>query len=191
MVLAAVGVLIVLGGTALIVLSPSKDLPTNTEVAAAPATATRAVGAAQYPPIRVAIADLGIDAEVDPVDTGAGGVLDPPEDVSRAGWWLPGARPVGPGSTVIIGHVDSRTQGQGVFYPLRTVELGSRVEVETAGGVIEYVVTERAEYEKTQLSDELFSISGERRLVLITCGGEFDSATGNYEHNVVVVATPL
>ena len=37
---------------------------------------------------------------------------------------------------------------------------------------------------------EVFSRTGRARLVLITCGGSFDSATGNYEDNIVAYAEP-
>ncbi|MDI9918044.1 class F sortase [Rhodococcus sp. IEGM 1379] len=59
----------------------------------------------QYPPSRLIVPSLSIDAPVDSIETRADGVLDPPADVSRIGWWSPGARPAGPGSTVLTAHV--------------------------------------------------------------------------------------
>jgi hypothetical protein len=43
---------------------------------------------------------------------------------------------------------------------------------------------------ETGLPASAFARDGAPRLVLITCGGPFDAATGNYEDNVVVYATP-
>ena len=37
----------------------------------------------------------------------------------------------------------------------------------------------------------IFDHDGPRRLVLVTCGGEFDTATHHYRSNLVVTATPL
>lgn len=39
--------------------------------------------------------------------------------------------------------------------------------------------------------EDLFSRAGTDRLVLITCGGEFDRTTGRYADNVVAIATPV
>jgi hypothetical protein len=36
----------------------------------------------------------------------------------------------------------------------------------------------------------LFAIDGQPQLVLITCGGDFDNATAQYDQNVVVIAAP-
>ena len=37
----------------------------------------------------------------------------------------------------------------------------------------------------------VFSAAGDRRLVLITCGGPYDASRGGYQDNVVVVARPV
>jgi hypothetical protein len=54
-----------------------------------------------------------------------------------------------------------------------------------------FTVTGRRVYVKHQgLSGDLFATTGPPRLVLITCGGPFDSTTRNYQDNIVVFATP-
>ena len=46
-------------------------------------------------------------------------------------------------------------------------------------------------YPKQDLpTEEIFAREGTDALVLITCGGAFDSTTGRYADNVVVVAAP-
>ncbi len=61
----------------------------------------------------------------------------------------------------------------------------------TDGVAASYRVTGRHFYSKADgLPAELFPLGGRPRLVLITCGGEFDQATGSYEENVVVAADP-
>ena len=47
-----------------------------------------------------------------------------------------------------------------------------------------------ARYPKVELPDEVWARSGAPRLVLITCGGDFDTATRHYEDNVVAWASP-
>ncbi|MDV8009252.1 class F sortase [Rhodococcus sp. IEGM 1318] len=145
---------------------------------------------AQYPPTHLRIPSIAIDASIDEVRNNPSGELYPPEDVDRVGWWSPGARPTGPGSTVLLAHVDSQVQGRGVFFDLRSTATGADVVVDTASGPVHYVVTSVEEYDKKELPVELFSIVGDRRLVLITCGGDFDRESGNYDDNIVVTATP-
>ncbi len=58
-----------------------------------------------------------------------------PRDARRVGWYRFGPRPGGgAGSVVLAAHVDSRTQGLGVFYPLRNTDPGDRVTVVTDDG---------------------------------------------------------
>ena len=47
-----------------------------------------------------------------------------------------------------------------------------------------------AQYPKAALPADYFGRGGPSRLVLITCGGTFDSSTRHYRDNVVVVAEP-
>ncbi|OYD70473.1 sortase family protein [Rhodococcus sp. OK302] len=195
--LSGVGVVAVLVGVTMVPSEPNANLSAQTQTLTSVVAAPPVVDASptamipQYPPSKLIVPSLSIDAPVDPIETRSDGVLDPPADVSRIGWWSPGARPAGPGSTVLTAHVDSRVQGPGVFYHLRDVEMGAPLEVHTQAGVVRYVVTSMTEYNKSALPAELFSISSERRLVMITCGGKFDASTGNYEQNIVVTATPV
>ena len=144
-------------------------------------------------PVRVGVEALGIDAPVDRVGVEDDGALEIPDDARRAGWYRHGAAPgQSEGSAVLAAHVDSRTQGRGAFYALREAQLGDEVVVEGADGEeSRYAVTARASYGKAELPiAELFRREGPHQLVLVTCGGAFDPATGSYEENVVVVAEP-
>ncbi len=121
-------------------------------------------------------------------------MLRPPDDPSRLGWWI-GSSPPGAdrGSTVIAGHVDSAVAGPGALYRLAELPADSEIIVRAADrGAVTYRVTGRQFYSKAdRLPTELFDFSGRPLLVLITCGGEFDAATGSYEENVVVTADPV
>ena len=44
---------------------------------------------------------------------------------------------------------------------------------------------------KDDLPQGIFSTAGARRLVIVTCGGPFDRASGHYLDNVIVTAIPL
>ena len=144
-------------------------------------------------PDAVRLDRLGIAAPIDPVGM-SGRVMDVPDDVDRAGWFEPGVAPGSEqGSAVLSAHVDSRAQGEGAFFPLRHAQRGDRIEVDTReGSTVTFEVTTRVQYDKSELpSADLFRREGPHQLVLITCGGKFDSQTGSYDDNVVVVALPL
>jgi sortase (surface protein transpeptidase) len=110
-----------------------------------------------------------------------------PTSTTTVGWYVNGAAPGQIGSAVILGHVDSYT-GPGVFFELKTLVAGDRINVVLAdGAVTTFAVTKVVEYSKTSFPDQLvYGSHGIRSLQLVTCGGTFDHATGHYESNVVV-----
>jgi sortase (surface protein transpeptidase) len=144
-------------------------------------------------PLLVRIPAIGVDAALVEVGTGDDGGMEIPADVATAGWYRWGPRPGEPGSAVIAGHVDSRTQGRGAFFDLRRLSPGDLVEVDyDDGSSTTFEVTGRDVVAKAVVPvDELFSRDGPARLTLVTCGGDFDRASGHYRDNVVVVAVPV
>ena len=145
-------------------------------------------------PVRLSIPAIGVDASVDPVGLEDDGGMEIPHDIHRIGWYEPGVEVGSPtGTAVLSGHVDSREQGEGAFFDLRTMEEGEAINVEHADGdVSEWRVVARTVYTKDELPiDEIFTRFGEPRLALITCGGAFDNTERSYEDNVVVYAEPV
>lgn len=149
---------------------------------------------ARAAPVRVRVPAAGIDAPVLPVGVEAGsGGMEIPEDVGTVGWYTPNPGPgAAEGSSVLSGHVDSRVQGRGAFFPLEQLQPGDAVTVDLADGTtLEYEIIARNRYPKAELPlAEVFTTSGPHHLTLITCGGAFDSLDRHYEDNVVVVAVP-
>lgn len=145
------------------------------------------------PPSRLQISTLRIDAPVVPVGVETTGDIEIPTDVHTLGWYRYGAGPGAPaGSIVIVGHLDSATQGIGTLAYLRTIEADATITVTTADGQRwNYRVVGRQAYSKTSLPlPALFSTEGAPRLTLITCGGPFDRTTRSYRDNIVVTAIP-
>ncbi len=145
------------------------------------------------PPVRLELPSLGLSAEVVPVAVDGDGDLDVPANPDVLGWWSSGARPgQGQGSILIDGHIDSATEGLGIFVHLRELEPGDPVLTQSASGdVHQYRVTGRRQYAKALLPvDAVFSQDVQERLVLITCGGHFDADAGGYADNVVIFAEP-
>lgn len=66
---------------------------------------------------------------------------------------------------------------------------GERIQITTADGAVHtYRVATVASYPKTALPLTVFGRRGPPRLVLVTCGGRFDSATRHFLDNIVVTA---
>ena len=169
--------------------STPTTVPTPEPAPAPPTTAFTASPPSD--PRRLTIPALSVDAPVVPVGLEPDGSMEIP-GVSETGWFEPGTRPGAPfGSVVIAADVDYGGT-PGVFFDLRTLEVGSEVTVtDEAGRPLTYVVTERFQVDKADLPiDELFRTSGAPSLTLITCGGAFDLGEGHYQDNIVVRATP-
>jgi Sortase domain len=162
-----------------------------TTVAAPPITYPVATTVpAPVPPLSVTIPAIGVASDA----VGVGLVPGTDElavpDIDHVGWFDLGPSPGQGGSSVLLGHVDGDGR-PGVFFRLGDLVPGDTVTVTDAKGPHDFRVTGREQVAKTALSADFFSRAGASRLVLITCGGAFDDATGHYVDNVVVVATPV
>jgi len=165
---------------------PAVAAPAVTARPAAPSSVVPVV-----PPVRLQLA--GVDAPLDPVGVEPDGAMTLPEDVDRVGWYRFGPAPGDDeGTAVLAGHVDDAEQGLGALAPLREVEVGAEVQVtDAAGAVTGWRVVSRELIEKRAVPlDALFQRTGPPRLVLLTCGGEFQPELRSYTDNVVVVAEP-
>lgn len=128
-----------------------------------------------------------------PVSTSPENELDIPTNTNQAGWW-DGSSQLGEpyGSTVMAGHVDSFEQGLGKFAELLTAKPGDIFMVQTPALSQRFEVTRAELVPKSSLSadSELYDVHGDRRLVLITCGGPYDAERGGYRDNMIVIAQP-
>ena len=139
-------------------------------------------------PVSVRIGAIGVDASVGPVGV-SGSTTEVPTDVDRVGWFRFASRPGEPGSTLLLAHVSSATQGQGAFFRLRDLEPGAAITVELRDGTeARYRVIARRMYAKEDLPDRVFDTDGRSVLTLVTCGGALSQETGRYEDNVVIYA---
>jgi hypothetical protein len=149
------------------------------------------------PPVLLRLPSIEVDARVVVVGLEPDGAMEIPSDVRTVGWYEPfegaGVAPGEPGTAVIAGHVDSRTQGRGAFWSLRELVPGDVVEIDHSDGTsTRWLVESVVRYPKTDIPiEEIFTFEGEERLALITCGGEFDRPTRSYLDNYVVTAVPL
>jgi hypothetical protein len=160
------------------------------EPRSAPALTPAAATAA---PMMVSIAELAVVAPVDQVGVLPDGSMEIPDDIRVVGWYATEHRrvsPGDPGTAVLAGHRDSRTQGLGALHGLERLEPGSPITVVHADGL-----ASRWEVEGTLTTprdalpaDVLFAREGTPRLALVTCGGTFDARRRSYSHNIIVLA---
>ena len=143
-------------------------------------------------PVGLTIGAIGVRAPIVPVGVEAGSShVQVPSDVHVVGWYRFGPPPGAGGSAVLLGHVDSWTQGPGVFFRLRELEPADVIRVTFANGSESpFRVVARRSYPKSGLPGKLFERKGPSILALVTCGGSFDQATRSYSDNVVVFAVP-
>jgi hypothetical protein len=171
---------------------------------AAPAGSSRALPAVRAPrsapaavtvirvPARLRIPAIGVNAPVVPVGVQAGGWLAIPPDPSDVGWWAGGGFPgQAAGAVILAGHIDSAVSGPGALLRLQDLRPGDGVSVVAAGRAYRYRVAALRAYAKTDLPAA--AIFGQRvtaRLVIVSCGGPYDPATGHYLDNIVAYAVP-
>ncbi|GHD82618.1 sortase family protein [Salinibacterium amurskyense] len=145
-------------------------------------------------PVRIQIPSVSIDIQITPVGVEDDGLMQIPEDIRVAGWYRYGPSPASDtGSTVITAHVDDFEQGLGPFAYLKEMPADAEIIVTTDDGVDHrYVLESVQNIEKKQLPlDQVFDRDGAPRIVLITCGGQFDQNVLNYSDNVIAIANPL
>jgi len=138
-------------------------------------------------PLTLSIPAIGLSVPLTELGLNSNHTVQVPTDFQEPGWYEYGPSPGQLGSSVILGHVDSY-QGPAVFFRLRTLEPGDRVNVTLADGVItHFVVRQVAMYLKANFPTvEVYGPHGYSTLQLVTCGGVFDTQTGHYLSNVVV-----
>ncbi|MEV4562379.1 class F sortase [Nonomuraea sp. NPDC049419] len=115
--------------------------------------------------------------------------LPPYEKPKVAGWYTGSSVPGEKGASVIIGHVDTKT-APAVFYKLRELRKGETVKVERSDGkVVRYKVDAIEQVHKDSFPAKKVYL--EDGLKLVTCGGKFDYAKGEYVDNIIVYASQV
>jgi len=140
------------------------------------------------PPTRLRVRAIGVDTPLETLRLGTDGELQPPRTNDRAGWYADGTAPGDMGPAVLAGHVDSK-QGPAVFYRLREITAGDKIEVTRGERTVTFTVTSTAWYSKKAFpTEEVYGPTPDRQLRLITCGGVFDRTLRSYKDNLVVYA---
>ncbi|WP_236594979.1 class F sortase [Saccharothrix sp. 6-C] len=187
---AAAAALLIAGLLATALLrSPGDGGPTG-QAAGQPATsAPPQVSAAA--PVEVRIQALGTRSSLIPLGLNADGTAEVPplEQPLQAGWYKHGPAPGDPGPAVLLGHVDGHGR-PGIFHDLATLSPGDRVEVTRHDRTtVSFTISRVDRVAKDHFpTDAVYGETTTPQLRLITCGGAFDPATGDYRDNVIAYA---
>ena len=155
-----------------------------------------AAGPILAPAAPVSISIPAINASSPMLDLGLnkdGTVETPPLDdpQSKAGWYTESPQPGTRGPSVILGHVDTKKYGPGIFYSLGALKPGDTIEIgRNDGTTAVFAVDAVRSYPKNAFpTEEIYGNLDNAGLRLITCGGTFDPQKGSYESNVIAFAS--
>ena len=142
------------------------------------------------PIVRVRVPRVGIDAPVDIRGVDSGGAMQDPEGPVTVAWYDFSARPGTIGNVVMAGHVDYHDYGPAVFWNLRNLEPGDRVEVSLADGQTYIYEVDSLNYYTAADApvDEIVGATDYEALTMITCGGSFNPSQLEYDKRLVVRA---
>ena len=135
----------------------------------------------------IEIPSLHVKATIEEVGRLDNGQMGVPQDPDQAGWFSPGTKPGGRGSSVIAGHVDSKT-GPAVFYELDKMEIGDEVLIHGEDGeIVRFAVVKKVAYPRTDAPvDTIFGFTYGSGLNLITCTGSWDRKAKTHDDRLVV-----
>jgi sortase (surface protein transpeptidase) len=153
-------------------------------------------------PIALQVDSVGVDA---PIELGnvTDGVMQDPSGPWVVSWYEPLGKVGEGGNVVMAGHVDyynsgpDGTPGPAVFWDVRDLPSGDIIRVVGEDGKnYEYAVQWTQAYAAAELTpdviqNDIVGDTGQETLTLITCGGDFDPATGEYLQRWVVRANQV
>ncbi|RSM38608.1 class F sortase [Amycolatopsis balhimycina DSM 5908] len=191
-VVLAVALVLVLSPTATAPLAPpSPAAPSTQGIASVAGTAEEtAPGLPAAKPASLTIPAIGVRADgIKDLGLTPGGALEVPGDATTVGWFTGAPSPGEAGPAVLAAHVDYK-HVPGAFSRLKELQPGEQAKVGRADGRIAVFTVYRVDrYAKATFpTDQVYGDTPDPELRLITCGGAFDRASGNYLDNVVVYA---
>jgi sortase (surface protein transpeptidase) len=155
-----------------------------------PARPIRAEVLPESAPLRVQIPAIGVaTGELVQLGLTAQRALEVPVDAVTAGWFKLSPTPGEIGPSVIAGHVNYGSV-PGVFAKLHEMKPGDTITVDRADGTsAEFTAYAVERFPKAAFPTErVYGNTESPELRLITCGGGFNEAAGEYLDNVIVFA---
>lgn len=145
-------------------------------------------------PVTLDIPSIGVHSVMQHLGQTADGALEVPAPgphYNEAAWYRYSPTPGSLGPAVVLGHVDSATDGPSVFFRLGELRPGDRVAITRADhSIAVFIVDEVHRYAKDDFPTELvYGDINHAGLRMLTCGGAFDDSAGHYLDNIVVFAS--
>lgn len=144
---------------------------------------------AESAPVSLTIPDIALTTALMTLGRDAKGEAEVPpgEAGSPAGWYQYSPTPGELGPSVILGHVNTTTTPDGVFYRLHELKPGEQFSVARADGTVAVFAVDRSEVFKKDQFPTLAVYGNTQRaeIRLITCGG-YEPSTGEFTENTVV-----
>ncbi|CAL9349500.1 class F sortase [Streptomyces sp. NPDC057340] len=157
----------------------------------APATGGPGSALPRSKPVRLLIPEISVDAPFTDLAIGDKGQLEPPPagDTNLVGWYAKGISPGEKGTSIIAGHVDTKTSAA-VFARLDQLDKGDKFQVERADGRrATFVVDSLETFAKDEFpSERVYGDAARPEVRLITCAGDYDRKAKDYTDNLVVFA---
>jgi sortase (surface protein transpeptidase) len=174
-------------------VSPTAGSPAAEPAPAAPIAPASLVLPASTP-VSVSVPAIGINSPLIVLGRNPDGTVEVPsldDPDSTPGWYRNSPSPGTLGPAIILGHVDSRAFGPGVFYSLQNLQPSDIIDVARADGTIaEFSIDSVETVQKSDFPTlRVYGNLDHAGLRLITCGGEFDPAASSYESNIIVFAS--
>ncbi len=142
----------------------------------------------------VSIPKLKVNARIQAQGTEPNGALKAPYNVHDAGWFDQSGKPGEGGAILLDGHVAGPTV-HGVFYDIKKLVAGDRISIERGDGKkfqYKVVKTKTAKVKDVDMSAALLpAVEGASGLNMITCTGNYDHKTGEYDQRVMVFAVEV
>ena len=142
-------------------------------------------------PMTIEIPAIGVKAPVTHLGLNPNGTVQVPplNDHNLAGWYDRSVTPGEKGTSVILGHVDDYA-GPSVFFNIKNLHQGETIDVVRADGTTAvFSVDGVQKAAKTNFpTSDVYGNVQYPALRLVTCGGPFDSSTGEYLDSIVVYA---
>lgn len=141
-------------------------------------------------PAKLEIPAIGVrTGEIIDLGLAGDGTLEVPHDAITTGWFTGGPAPGEIGPAVLAGHVDYK-KIPGVFVRLKELKAGDQALVHREDGITAVFTVYAVErHAKASFpTEKVYGDTTGPELRLITCGGDFDSSTGNYLDNVIAYA---
>ena len=147
-------------------------------------------------PIGLSIAAIELDASIEQQQIENGVMLNPSGPFVVAWYKETGRLGEERNNVVLAGHLDYWDVGPAIFYDIWKLEPGDKIDVTGKNGAhfiykVEWVREYMMEELDTATIQEIIGPTSNETLTLITCGGTFDYATGEYESRVIVRAARI